>query len=175
MRSIGSYGRKSGWLAAVAGAAVLVTGAGGAVASSANGSPVSAAEAKGSSVRATAAAVRVVEPGERIAVEGSELWLKAEGLHVVAPKVTDDLEVVEVSDVPPGKVSTLAWGDVTGVLYAGVYRGPVTATAKVTIKIGARTLQAEVVALAGNPGWGAYYAFDTKADASVKPSITVQN
>ncbi|MFJ3088271.1 hypothetical protein [Streptomyces sp. NPDC086838] len=50
-----------------------------------------------------------------------------------------------------------------------------TATTEVTIRLGARPLQAKVVTLAGKPGWGAYYAFDAKGKADVKPSITVQN
>ena len=184
MMSIGSHRRKYGRRAvallpvvALAGAAVLAAGAGtaGASSTSAVTSVRAASTASTASAASAASTVRVVAPGERIAVAGSELWLKEEGLYVVAPKVTDDLEVVEVGDVLPGKVSTLSWGDAAGVLYAGVHRGPLSPTAKVTIKVGARTLQAEVVALAGTPGWGAYYAFDATGDLSAKPSITVQS
>ncbi|WP_330174300.1 hypothetical protein OG875_12555 [Streptomyces sp. NBC_01498] len=181
MMSIGSHRRKYGRRAvallpvvALAGAAVLAAGAGTAGASSTS-AVTSVRAASTASAASAASTVRVVAPGERIAVAASELWLKEEGLYVVAPKVTDDLEVVEVGDVLPGKVSTLAWGDAAGVLYAGVHRGPLSPTAKVTIKVGARTLQAEVVALAGTPGWGAYYAFDATGDLSAKPSITVQS
>ncbi|GGW68921.1 hypothetical protein [Streptomyces xantholiticus] len=178
MTSIGSHKRKRGWLAVVAGAAVLATGTGMTVASSVSASPVSAAPA-GASVRmaSTAGAAHVVAPGERIAVAGNQLWLTAKGLHVVAPKSsgTDKPDVIRVADVLPGKVRTIARGDASGVLFAGIYRGPVTATTKVTVKLGARTLQAKVATLAGKPGWGAYYVFDAEADASVKPSIIVQS
>ncbi|MFC8008747.1 hypothetical protein [Streptomyces cinereoruber] len=178
MTSIGSHRRKRGWLAVVASAAVLATGTGVAVASSGSASPVSAAPAVASLQAApTAGAVKVVAPGERIAVAGNTLWLTAKGLHVVAPKSsgTDKPDVMRVTDVLPGKVSTTARGDASGVLWSGIYRGPVTSTTKVTIKLGARTLQAKVVTLAGKPGWGAYYVFDAKGKADVKPSITVQS
>ncbi|MGI5380806.1 hypothetical protein ACQEV2_42925 [Streptomyces sp. CA-251387] len=82
---------------------------------------------------------------------------------------------MRVADVLPGKVSTIARGGASGVLWAGIYRGPVTATTKVTVKLGARTLQAKVVTLAGKPGWGAYYVLAAKGKADMKPSITVQS
>ncbi|MGW1729109.1 hypothetical protein ACWCQK_40490 [Streptomyces sp. NPDC002306] len=178
MTSIGSHRRKRGWLAVVASAAVLATGTGVAVASSVSASPVSAAPAVASLQAASmAGAVQVVAPGERIAVAGNTLWLTGKGLHIVAPKSSgsDTPDVMRVADVLPGKVSTIARGDASGALWAGIYRGPVTPTTKVTIKLGARTLQAKVVTLAGKPGWGAYYVFDAKGKADVKPSITVQS
>ncbi|MFE9139580.1 hypothetical protein [Streptomyces sp. NPDC007355] len=189
MTSIGSHRRKRVWLAVAASAAVLATGTGVAVASSVSASPVSAASAvKASPASAapavvslqagsTANAVRVVTPGERITVAGNTLWLTAKSLNIVAPKSsgTHKPDVMQVSDVRLGKVSTTARGDASGVLWAGIYRGPVTATTKVTIKLGARTLQTQVVTLAGKPGWGAYYVFDAKGKVDVKPSITVQS
>ncbi|MCX5233411.1 hypothetical protein [Streptomyces sp. NBC_00233] len=178
MTSISSHRRKRGWLAVAASVAVLATGTGVAVASSVSASPMSAAPAAVSlQAASTAGAAQVVSPGERIAVAGNKLWLTGQGLNVVAPKSsgTDKPDVMRVADVVPGKVSTTARGDASGVLWSGIYRGPVTATTKVTIKLGARTLQAKVVTLAGKPGWGAYYAFDAKGMADVKPSITVQS
>ncbi|MGW9437028.1 hypothetical protein [Streptomyces sp. NPDC055607] len=178
MTSLGSYRRKRGWLAVVASAAALTTGTGVAVASSVSASLVAAAPAVSSLQAASAAgAVQVVSPGERIAVAGDTLWLTVKGLHVVAPKSsgTDQPDVLRVADVRPGKVSTIARGDASGVLWTGIYRGPATSTTKVAIKLGSRTLQARVVALAGKPGWSAYYVFDAKDEADVKPSITVQS
>ncbi|MFF2847586.1 hypothetical protein ACFVT5_14870 [Streptomyces sp. NPDC058001] len=176
--SIGSRLRKRVWPAVAVGAAVLATGAGSAVASSVGASPVSAAPAPASlGAASTDGAVRVVAPGERITVAGNKLWLTATGLNIEAAKSsgTDKPDVIRVADVPAGKVSTIARGDASGALWAGIYRSPVIATPKVTIKLGARTLRAEVVTLAGKPGWVAYYAFDTKGQASEKPSITVQS
>ncbi|MBB4979624.1 MULTISPECIES: hypothetical protein [Streptomyces] len=169
--SIGARRRRRGRLAAVAGAAVLATGMGTAVAASVNTAPVPAAPAVASSGAASVAgSVRVVAPGERIAAGADELWLTAEGLHVGATAP----EVLRVAGVLPGKVATIARGDASGALFAGIYRGPVTATTTVTLTVGGRTLQAKVVALAGKPGWAAYYVFDAKAKASMKPSITVR-
>ncbi|MFF3604667.1 hypothetical protein [Streptomyces sp. NPDC002463] len=177
MTSIGTRRRRRGWLAAVAGAAVLATGMGTAVAASVTTAPVSAAPAVASSGAASVAgSVRVVAPGERIAAGADKLWLTAEGLHVAATTSsgTDAPDVLRVTDVLPGKVATIAHGDASGALFAGIYRGPVTATATVTLTVGGRTLQARVVTLAGKPGWAAYYVFDAKAKASMKPSITVR-
>ncbi|MGI5380809.1 hypothetical protein ACQEV2_42940 [Streptomyces sp. CA-251387] len=155
---------------AVVAAAVLVPAVG--VAFSATFDPSSTPQ-----VPAASTAVKVVAPGERIAGAGNKLWLTAKGLHVVAPKSsgTDKPDVMRVADVLPGKVSTIARGGASGVLWAGIYRGPVTATTKVTVKLGARTLQAKVVTLAGKPGWGAYYVLAAKGKADMKPSITVQD
>ncbi|AJF65058.1 hypothetical protein [Streptomyces vietnamensis] len=157
----------------IAGVAVLTTGAGTAVATSASASPAPAAPAVAPAGTASAAgAVRVVAPGERIAVAGDRLWLTTEGLHVASGTGTAD--VLRVADVFPGKVATIAHGDASGALFAGIYRGPVTATTEVTLTLGSRTLRARVVTLAGKPGWGAYYVFAPKVKASVKPSIAVR-
>ncbi|WP_225642550.1 hypothetical protein [Streptomyces werraensis] len=177
MTSIGSHRRKCGWLAVVAGVAVFATGTGVAVASSVGTSSVPAAPAVSLQASSTADAVQVVSPGQRIVVAGNTLWLTETGLHVVAPKSsgTDTPDVLRVADVLPGKVSTTARGDASGVLWSGLYRGPVTSTTKVTIKLGDRTLQAKSVTLSGKPGWGAFYVFDANGTADVKPSITIQS
>ncbi|MGW2847042.1 hypothetical protein [Streptomyces sp. NPDC001108] len=119
----------------------------------------------------------VVAPGERIAVAGDALWLTAKGLYIGAPEPSgaDSPHVMRVADVLPGKVSTIARGNASGTLWAGIYRGPVTAATTVTVKLGARTLQAKVITLADKPGWAAYYVSDAKGSADVKPSITVQD
>ncbi|MFJ6017144.1 hypothetical protein [Streptomyces sp. NPDC092952] len=72
-------------------------------------------------------------------------------------------------------MSTIARGDASGALRAGIYRGPVTVATTVTVKLGDRTLQAKVITLADKPGWAAYYVFDAKDRADMKPSITVQD
>lgn len=184
MTSIGSHKRKRGWLAVVASAAVLATGTGVAVASSSpdSASPVAAPAVAVQRAASTAGAVHVVAQGERITVAGRALWLTAKALNVTAAKPsgtdagTDGPDaVLRVADIPPGKVATIAGGGASGALWAGIYRGPVTSTTKITVKVGARTLQAEVVTLAGKPGWGAYYVFDAKGKADLKPSITVRS
>ncbi|WP_432190374.1 hypothetical protein [Streptomyces sp. Tue6028] len=166
-------------LVTVAAAAVLATGVGVAAASGAGASvkatPVHAAAA---AVKASAGGVQTVKPGQRITVGGDTLWLTPQGLSIVAPKSsgTGKPDLVRVTDAQPGKWTGTARGDASGTLWAGIYRGPVSSSTKVTIKVGGRTLDAKVATLAGKPGWGAFYVFDThKIDFKTnKPVITVQ-
>ncbi|MCX5233413.1 hypothetical protein [Streptomyces sp. NBC_00233] len=167
--------RRQATLSTALAAAVLIPAS--AVAAVSLGSSGSGTPTIPAASTAASAQVQVVGSGEKVALSpATTMWLTGQGLNVVAPKSsgTDKPDVMRVADVVPGKVSTTARGDASGVLWSGIYRGPVTATTKVIIKLGARTLQAKVVTLAGKPGWGAYYAFDAKGMADVKPSITVQ-
>ncbi|MGW1224546.1 hypothetical protein [Streptomyces sp. NPDC002530] len=176
MTSLDSARRKRGWLAGAVCAAVLATGAGVAVASSVSAAPLAATPAVVSHPAATATgAVRVVTPGERISVAGHTLWLTSKGLNVASATAPATPSGLRVAEVLPGKVATLSQGDASGALWAGIYRGPVTSTTKVALTFGTRTLQAEVVTPAGKPGWGAYYVFDAKGAAGVKPSVGVRS
>ena len=172
-----SRGRAS--LVAVAVAAVLATGAGvaAAAAAPAKASPVHAATVAKAAVKATAGGVRTVAPGQRLTAGGDTLWLTQEGLSVVAPKSSgsDTPELIRVTDALPGKWTGASLGDASGTLWAGIYRGPVSASTKITLKLGDRTLNAQVVTLAGKPGWGAFYVFDTHKATGEKPVITVQS
>jgi hypothetical protein len=165
-------------LVAVAAAALLATGAGMAAAANApaKATPVHAATVA-KAVRASAGAVQTVEPGQKLTAGGDTLWLTPEGLSVVAPKSSgsDQPDQIRVADVLPGKVADVAYGDASGTLWAGIYRGPVSASTKVTIKLGDRTLDAQVATLAGKPGWGAFYVFDTHRSGTDKPVITVES
>ncbi|MDX2565184.1 hypothetical protein PV371_36810 [Streptomyces sp. TX20-6-3] len=145
-----------------------------AVASSVGAASVSAVPAASIKAASAASGMTVVAPGKRITIAGYDLWLTTQGLHVAAQTSPDTPNVTRVADVLPGKVSASSSGDATGVLWSGIYRGPVTSSTKVTISLGARTLHAKVVMLAGKPGWGAFYVFDTKGRNDVKPAITVQ-
>ncbi|MEU6092635.1 hypothetical protein ABZ865_38845 [Streptomyces sp. NPDC047085] len=182
MTSFGVQKRNRGRasLVAVAVAAVLATGAGVAAAAAAN-APAKASPAHAATVakavKASAGGVRTVTPGQKLTAGGDTLWLTPEGLSIVAPKSSgsDQPELVRVADVLPRKVTTVACGDASGTLWAGIYRGPVSASTKVTIKLGDRTLDAQVVTLAGKPGWGAYYVFDTHKVGADKPVITVES
>ncbi|MFE6972437.1 hypothetical protein [Streptomyces sp. NPDC057682] len=175
MTSLDSRRRKRGWLAGAVCAAVLATGAGVAVASSVSAAPLASTPAVVSHpAAAPTGSVRVVTPGERISVADRTLWLTPKGLNVAAPSSATP-SGLNVAEVLPGKVATLSEGDASGALWAGIYRGPVTSTTKVALTFGTRTLQAEVVTLAGKPGWGAYYVFDAKGAAGAKPSISVRS
>ncbi|MEV6295759.1 hypothetical protein AB0M41_36260 [Streptomyces sp. NPDC051896] len=180
MTSFGVHKRNRGRtpLVAVVAAALLATGAG--VAAAAANTPAKASPAHAATVakavQASADDVQTVQPGQKLTAGGDTLWLTPEGLSIVAPKSSgsDQPELIRVADVAPGKVATMASGDASGTLWAGIYRGPVSASTKVTIKLGDRTLDAQVATLAGKPGWGAFYVFDTHKDGADKPVITVE-
>ncbi|MFF3062605.1 hypothetical protein [Streptomyces sp. NPDC057909] len=190
MTSFGVHKRKRGRvsLVTVAMAAVLATGAGVVAASGANAS-VKAAPAHAAAVakvakvakavKASAGGVQTVTSGQRLTAGGDTLWLTPQGLSIAAPKSsgTNKPDLIRVTDALPGKWTGMARGDAFGTLWAGIYRGPVSASTKVTIKLGDRTLDAKVVTLAGKPGWGAFYVFDTHkfGAAKLKPVITVQS
>jgi hypothetical protein len=163
---------------AVVAAALLATGAGAAAAANApaKASPARAATVA-KAVQASADGVQTVQPGQKLTAGGDTLWLTPEGLSIVAPKSSgsDQPELIRVADVAPGKVATMASGDASGTLWAGIYRGPVSASTKVTIKLGDHTLDAQVATLAGKPGWGAFYVFDTHKAGADKPVITVES
>jgi hypothetical protein len=164
---------------AVVAAALLATGAG--VAAAAANAPAKASPARAATVakavQASADGVQTVQPGQKLTAGGDTLWLTPEGLSIVAPKSSgsDQPELIRVADVAPGKVATMASGDASGTLWAGIYRGRVSASTKVTIKLGDRTLDAQVATLAGKPGWGAFYVFDTHKAGADKPVITVES
>lgn len=163
-------------LVTVAAAAVLAAGVGVAAASG-EGVSVKATPVHAAAVKASVGGVQTVTPGQRITAGGDTLWLTARGLSVVAPKSSgsEKPDLIRVTDARPGKWTGMARGDASGTLFAGVYRGPVSASTKVTIKLGGRALGAKVVTLAGKPGWGAFYVFDAHKVGAEKPVITVQN
>ncbi|MGQ4487462.1 hypothetical protein ACN6LM_004518 [Streptomyces sp. SAS_281] len=76
-----------------------------------------------------------------------------------------------MAGVMSGKVATVASGSSSGVVWAGVFRLPVTRTTSVTVG----SVKAKVITLAGKPGWGAFYVFDAKGHADAKPTILIHN
>jgi hypothetical protein len=172
-------------LVAVAVAAAVTAGVGVAVASDAS-APVKAAPAhvttaakaaSAASAKASVDGVQTVAAGRRLTAGGDTLWLTPRGLNIVAPKSsgTDKPDLIKVTDALPGKWTGEARGDASGTLWAGIYRGPISSSTKVTVTLGARTLDARVVTLAGKPGWGAFYLFDAGHRVGAdKPVVTVQ-
>ncbi|WP_439678881.1 hypothetical protein [Embleya sp. MST-111070] len=109
--------------------------------------------------------VRVVAPDERITDRlGDTIWLTADGRHVVtvplapgepgpaqeqAKRVLDD-------NFAPDSINARVLGGRQGALYTGAYRGSDT-LAKVTVQVDGEVLDAQVITLAGTPGWAVYY------------------
>ncbi|MFJ4866621.1 hypothetical protein [Streptomyces sp. NPDC088748] len=127
---------------------------------------------------AASAQVQVVGPGEKVALgRNNMLWLTGQGMFLVTPKSsgTTKQSVLNAAEIPSGKISATASGGASGTLYAGIYRGPGKAS-RITVAIGSRTLNTQVITWAGSPGWAAFYADDTQAGAigMPAPTITVQ-
>jgi hypothetical protein len=124
---------------------------------------------------ATSTQVQVVGPGEKVALgRDNTMWLTGQGMFLVTPKSsgTTKEQVMNAAEVPSGKIFANASGDASGTLYAGIYRGPGKA-ARITAAIGSRTLNTQVVTLAGSPGWAAFYADETQAGAKSTPALTI--
>ncbi|MGW5354231.1 hypothetical protein ACWERV_27395 [Streptomyces sp. NPDC004031] len=116
--------------------------------------------------------MQVVSSGQKISVGGGSVWLTSKGLTLAPSNLgSAGPTVLPVAGVLPGKVSTVAGGSSSGVVWAGVFRLPATATTSVTVG----GVKANVVTLSGNPGWGAFYAFGAKGTADAKPAILIHN
>ncbi|MFJ4866788.1 hypothetical protein [Streptomyces sp. NPDC088748] len=108
--------------------------------------------------------VRVVGSGETIALaRANTMRLTGQGVVLVTPKSsgTTKERLLKAAEVPSGMISATTFGDASGTLYTGIYRGPRKA-ASVIVTIDSRSLSTQVVTLAGSPGWAAFYANDTR-------------
>lgn len=165
-------------IAAVVGAAAVVAVGGVAFASGNSGSG-NAAKA-GAGVPATSRAAvpvsaqapapasappRVVAPGQRITDGlGNTIWLTTDGRHVVTTPLApgekgpaqEQAKQVLSDNFGRDSINARVFGGGGGVLYTGAYRGS-GALAKVTVEVAGETLEAQVVTLAGTPGWAVYY------------------
>jgi hypothetical protein len=161
---------------------VLATGVG-VAAASVNSTPAHVTRTQAAAVVAQASSpggVQTVTPGQRITVGGGyTVSLTSQGLSIVSPKSSgmEKVDLIRVIDGRPGKWTGVGRGGASGGLFAGVYRVPFSASTRVTIRLGTRTLNAKVAKLAGKPGWGAFFVFDQhlagmdmRAD---KPVVTV--
>ncbi|MFC8008749.1 hypothetical protein [Streptomyces cinereoruber] len=119
--------------------------------------------------------VQVVDSGEKVVLgRDKTIWLTGQGMFLATPKSSDTTKepALNAAEVPSGKISANASGDASGTLYAGIYRGPGKA-ARITVAIGSRTLNTQVITLAGSPGWAAFYADDTRAGTISMPALTI--
>ncbi|MFJ9708345.1 sigma factor-like helix-turn-helix DNA-binding protein [Streptomyces sp. NPDC101234] len=114
----------------------------------------------GTAAGRTAGTVRIVAPGERVdAAPGVQLWLTADGSHWSTPRESDFFS--GVADDPHGGpgVSSQHTEPVHGrYLVSGVYYGVDGDPGRVELDTGHSEIAANVLTLAGSPGWGAWYA-----------------
>lgn len=130
--------------------------------------------------------VRVVAPGERVTTgPGVRVWLTADGGHWSGPSVLDGRtssdEPIDdrLGDDKPGDDKpgvTLRFDSVKGgFLLSGLYYGLSGEPGRVSVRTGDRAATAKVLTLAGDPGWGIWYASapvplkDAKAVLSAEP------
>ncbi|OKJ49586.1 hypothetical protein AMK27_36055 [Streptomyces sp. CB02009] len=101
---------------------------------------------------------RVVMPGERVSAgPGVELWLTKQGKHWSTPQAgTQFRSVRDGSTANPG-LGVQQEGVNGRLLLSGTFRGKGT-PARVEVRTRDKVIQGTVVTLAGEPGWGAWYA-----------------
>ncbi|MFE9139578.1 hypothetical protein [Streptomyces sp. NPDC007355] len=119
--------------------------------------------------------VRVVGSGEKVVLgRATTTWLTGQGMFLMTPRSSGTAKdpFLNAAEVPSGKISATASGGASGTLYAGIYRSPGKA-ARVTVTIGNRTLNTQVITLADSPGWAAFYADGPPAGAPSTPAITI--
>lgn len=111
----------------------------------------------GGGTRSATSPVRVVAPGERVTVgRGVRVWLTADGGHWSVPT---DLPG-DNSDRPRGGpgVSVRVDSVPDGFFLSGLFHGLNGEPGRVEVSAGDGRTTAKVLVLAGNPGWGIWYA-----------------
>ncbi|MGW1108469.1 hypothetical protein [Streptomyces sp. NPDC002540] len=119
----------------------------------------------------TTGKVRVVTPGERVGVApGAKMWLTADGMHWTGAhepaRFQNAMDGATAKDQPGVDWQT---ADQDGDRFVfGTYRGRGEA-ARVEIETSDGAVEGAVLTLAGNPGWGAWYASVKLPDARKTP------
>ncbi|MCX5212887.1 hypothetical protein OG689_27045 [Kitasatospora sp. NBC_00240] len=136
--------------------------------------PVSSAPAlpAASAASALGPAVAVRAVGQPYDIGGGrELTLTAQGAEISAPVTGGGTPwSIRADQVPPGEITVAVLGDGPSALAVGLYRGAGPA-ARVTVTLGGRSVDAQVVVLAGEPGWCAFVAGG--AGNGMTPTVTV--
>ncbi|GGR30149.1 hypothetical protein GCM10015536_39620 [Streptomyces griseomycini] len=126
--------------------------------SGAGGDVTGAAEAPDSPAPGT---VRIVAPGERVAAApGVELWLTRDGGHWSSPQAPNRFRAVRDGNLDRTRAGVSVQGERLDGTYfqSGLYHGLTAEPARVEVRTGGRTVTADVLTLAGSPGWGVWYA-----------------
>ncbi|MFF1677457.1 hypothetical protein ACFVYG_15605 [Streptomyces sp. NPDC058256] len=116
--------------------------------------------------------VRVVTPGERVTVSpGTKIWLTEDGKHWTEPDQPTQFRSVTDGNLDlssPG-VSLQESGREDGTVFlSGIFYGP-GEPALVEIRTAAGDIDGTALTLAGEPGWGVWYA-EVKVPESVRSS-----
>lgn len=108
----------------------------------------------------TAGHVRVLAPGEKVTLDGTtRVWLTADGGFCRQDDPTSAASCTPVSGSPRNvRISDVRVpADARSVRLAGTFSAPGTA-AGVRVRQGEATAEGTVLTLAGDPGWGAWFA-----------------
>lgn len=101
--------------------------------------------------------VRVVAPGERVTVgRGVRVWLTADGGHWSVPTDLPGDNSDRPGDGPGVSVRVDSVPD--GFFLSGLFHGLNGEPGRVEVSAGGGRTTAKVLVLAGNPGWGIWYA-----------------
>ncbi|MER5888860.1 hypothetical protein ABT160_33965 [Streptomyces sp. NPDC001941] len=115
-----------------------------------------------------ARAPRTVEPGQRVdAGRGWHVWLTERGKYWAGPDGQENFRSTVDGNLDmsvPG-ISHQSEGDATGTFHSGVYYGTKGAARVELAYPGGTVVPAELIELAGSPGWGAWYVFTPRRPA----------
>ncbi|MGV9557027.1 sigma factor-like helix-turn-helix DNA-binding protein [Streptomyces sp. NPDC003522] len=101
--------------------------------------------------------VRIVAPGERVTVgRGVRVWLTADGGHWSVPTDLPGDNSDRPRDEPGVSVRVDSVPD--GFFLSGLFHGLSGETGRVEVSAGGGRTTAKVLVLAGDPGWGIWYA-----------------
>ncbi|WP_210579608.1 sigma factor-like helix-turn-helix DNA-binding protein [Streptomyces sp. GESEQ-4] len=135
-----------------------------------------AGSASGSGAQAVGMAsspIRIVAPGERVeAVPGVQVWLTADGRHwstAQGPNQFRRLPEAGSESRQPG-VSVRPEPVKGAYFLSGLYYGLSADPARVAVTVDGREVTGSVLTLAGNPGWGVWYARTPLPTAELKAS-----
>ncbi|GGV66992.1 hypothetical protein GCM10010294_21250 [Streptomyces griseoloalbus] len=113
--------------------------------------------------------MRIVAPGERVsAAEGVDVWLTPDGHHWSSPQASNQFRAVGDTALDRTRAGVSVQGeqlDDGRYFRTGVYHGLTAEPARIEIRTGGRTVTANVLTLAGSPGWGVWYATTPLTDS----------
>ncbi|CAM5398421.1 hypothetical protein GCM10010261_41510 [Streptomyces pilosus] len=122
--------------------------------------------------------VRVVAPGERVsAAPGVDVWLTADGHHWSSPRSPARFRAVDDGNLDRSRPGVSLQGerlDDGTYVRTGVFHGLAGDPARVEVREGGRTVTADVLTLAGSPGWGAWYVRTAGGDAEAAGDTAAQ-
>ncbi|NVI29740.1 hypothetical protein [Streptomyces sp. CAI-17] len=129
-----------------------------------------AADARPAATAESRSAV-VVAPGEKLRLGNGYAMTLTRDERCVGSADGHICKSVTDGNQPPGTVSLQSFGEAHGTLYSPLYIGPGRA-ARMTVTRAGQTLEAQVVTLAGRPGYATGYVWGAAGELD-EPTVTV--